>query len=352
MAIEKTKLQALIDDKLKPFVKKIDEEAFYAEDYLYALGKAGFFNSAQDEANYLLDELEVVNETAKVCMTTAFCLWCHLAALTYIRKCKNTALRNNVLALLENGTLLGATGLSNPMKYYAGMEKIHLQAERVEDGYMISGVLPWVSNLGDNHYFGAIANCDGKEVMVFVNTNTENLQLKEAVDFLGVNGSATYSVRFTDVFIADDFVVSHDAARFVEEIRPTFVLYQIPLGIGVIESTVEGIEKVSNKQNGSNQFLPVQANDLTQKIENLKQRLVNIASSNEVVLLDICQLRLDSAYETLSAVQANMLHNGSGGYLNGSVPARKLREAYFFANLTPTVRQLEKMTQSLKCKVV
>ncbi|WP_371683801.1 hypothetical protein [Rummeliibacillus sp. TYF005] len=38
-----------------------------------------------------------------------------------------------------------------------------------------------------------------------------------------------------------------------------------------------------------------------------------------------------------------MLHNGSAGYVNGSAPSRKLREAYFFANLTPTFRQLEKM---------
>lgn len=352
MAIEKAVLQALIENKLKPFAKKIDEEAFYAEDYLYALGKAGFFNSAQDEASYLLDELELVNETAKVCMTTAFCLWCHLAALTYIRKSKNIALREKVLTSLENGRLLGATGLSNPMKYYAGMEKLHLRAERVDGGYIINGVLPAVSNLGANHYFGALADCNGKEVMVFVHADDENLQAKEAVDFLGVNGSATYSVRFTNVFIVDESVISHDAASFIEEIRPTFVLYQIPLGIGVMEASIEGIEKVKGKQNGSNQFLPVQAADITEKVATLKNNLKRIVSGEQQGLLDICQLRLHTAYETLSAVQANMLHNGSGGYTNGSAPSRKLREAYFFANLTPTVRQLEKMTQMMKCEIV
>jgi len=353
MAIEKAVLKALIDDKLKPFAKKIDEEAFYAEEYLYALGKAGFLNSSQkEEESYLLDELELVNETAKVCMTTAFCLWCHLAALTYIRKTKNIVLREKVLSALERGELLGATGLSNPMKYYAGMEKLHLQAEQVDGGYVINGVLPAVSNLGANHYFGSLANCNGKEVMVFVHADDENLQFKEAVDFLGVNGSATNSVRFTNVFIADESVVSHDATSFIEEIRPTFVLYQIPLGIGVMEAAIEGIEKVKGKQNGSNQFLPVQAADIAKKIITLKGALKSIASGEQKGLLDICQLRLNTVYETLGAVQANMLHNGSGGYTNGSSPSRKLREAYFFANLTPTVRQLEKMTQKLKCEIV
>lgn len=349
MAIEVAVLQALVDEKLKPNVKRIDEEAHYAEDYLLALGKAGFFDSSQkDEASYLLDELKLVNETAKVCMTTAFCLWCHLAALTYIRKSKNTSLRDNILGQLENGELLGATGLSNPMKYYAGLEKLHLGAERVEGGYIINGVLPAVSNLADNHWFGALAEIGEKQVMVFVNTNDENIQLKEITNFLGVNGSATYCARFTNVFVPDENVVSHDAADFVDEIRPTFVLYQIPLGFGVMEASIEGIEKVKGKQNGSNQFLPVQADHIIEKLDSLQEELKKIVTAGEVKLSSICKLRLTTAYETLTAVQANMLHSGSAGYVNGSVPSRKLREAYFFANLTPTVRQLEKMTQSFK----
>lgn len=44
MVISTLRLQKIIDELLKPLVKKIDEEAFYAEDYLTALGKEGFFN--------------------------------------------------------------------------------------------------------------------------------------------------------------------------------------------------------------------------------------------------------------------------------------------------------------------
>lgn len=42
-----------------------------------------------------------------------------------------------------------------------------------------------------------------------------------------------------------------------------------------------------------------------------------------------------------------MLHNGSAGYLKKSDPSRRLREIYFFANLTPTVKQLEKMRKNI-----
>ena len=48
----------------------------------------------------------------------------------------------------------------------------------------------------------------------------------------------------------------------------------------------------------------------------------------------------------VEAVQASMLHNGSAGYLKDSAPSRRLREAYFYANLTPTVKHLEKVLYS------
>lgn len=345
MAFKIERLQALIDTELKPVVKKVDEEAFYAEQFLYALGKEGFFSSAgKNEAHYLIDELTVVNETAKVCMTTAFCVWCHLASLTYIRKSDNEYLKTTILPKLENGELLGATGLSNPMKYYAGLEKLYLRAERVEGGYIINGVLPAVSNLGANHWFGVLAEVGDEEVMVLVSTEVSGLELNEKVQFVGVNGSATYSCRFTNVFISMEQVIAEQAKDFVDKIRPTFILYQVPLGLGVMQAAAEGIDKVKAKQNGCNEYLEVQANEVRETANDLSQQLQQLIATNDATLEKIVTIRLNAVYKTLNAVQANMIHNGAGGYMEGAIPYRKLREAYFFANLTPTVRQLEKMT--------
>ena len=349
MAIDLQGLQKLIDQELKPVVRKVDEDAFYAEQYIYALGKNGFFSSTnKTEAEYLIDELTVVYETSKVCMTTAFCIWCHLAAQTYLRKSTNEFLKSNILPKLENGVQLGATGLSNPMKYFAGLEKLHLQAEATDEGYIVNGVLPAVSNLGTNHWFGVIAAIDEREVMLLVSSTTLGLELKEKTQFVGVNGSATYSCRFTNVFIPTEQVISEDAKAFCNIIRPTFILYQIPLGLGVSASAAEGIEKVKAKQNGCNEFLPTQAADVFANSAELLNELISTIENNAISIEKMVELRLNAVYRTLNAVQANMLHNGAAGYVDGSVPYRKLREAYFFANLTPTVRQLEKMTASFK----
>ncbi|OOR09298.1 acyl-CoA dehydrogenase, partial [Bacillus mycoides] len=113
----------------------IDTEAYYPREFLIKVGKSGFFRSTEgSQQEYLAREVRLVEETAKVCMTTAFNIWCHLASLTYVRASENPFLKNEILPQLENGELLGGTGLSNPMKFYAGLETLHLKAKRADGG--------------------------------------------------------------------------------------------------------------------------------------------------------------------------------------------------------------------------
>ena len=338
-------LENIINEELKPYVKRIDAEAYYAESYLRKLGEAGFLSSEnKSKKDTIMDEMYLVEETAKICMTTAFCLWCHLAALTYVRNTKNEKLKNELLPALESGEILAGTGLSNPMKFYAGLEKLHLSAKKVEGGYLVSGVLPSVSNLGKGHSFGFVAGLnDNEQIMGIVSCDVEGLQLKEKVDYLAINGSATYACSFKDVFIPNENILSEDAGAFIEVIRPAFLLYQIPLGLGVTQASIESIEKVCQRQNGCNQYLKNRPEDLRQEEEKIQAKIQTLFDQEHVSFKEIAAIRLQSAYLTLEAVQASMLHNGSAGYLQNCAPSRRLREAYFYANLTPTIKHLEKV---------
>ena len=341
-------LENIINEELKPYVKRIDAEAYYAENYLRKLGEAGFLSSEnKSKKDTIMDEMYLVEETAKICMTTAFCLWCHLAALTYVRNTKNEKLKNELLPALESGEILAGTGLSNPMKFYAGLEKLHLSAKKVEGGYLVSGVLPSVSNLGKGHSFGFVAGLnDTEQIMGIVSCDVEGLQLKEKVDYLAINGSATYACSFKDVFIPNENILSEDAGAFIEVIRPAFLLYQIPLGLGVTQASIESIEKVCQRQNGCNQYLKNRPEDLRQEEEKIQAKIQSLFEQEHVSFKEIAAIRLQSAYLTLEAVQASMLHNGSAGYLQNCAPSRRLREAYFYANLTPTIKHLEKLLNS------
>ncbi|OZT76652.1 acyl-CoA dehydrogenase family protein [Salinicoccus roseus] len=339
-------LDKIIREQLKPLVKKVDQQAYYPEEYLQTLAENGLFTSD----GHQMDEVRrretiLVERTAEACMTTAFNLWCHLASLTYLRHCDNQYLKSEILPSLESGEFFGGTGLSNPMKYYSGLEPLHLKARRGEGGYVISGSLASVSNLKREHWFGIIASLDdGGEIMAFVPCSIEGLKMKEKADYIGVNGSATYGCRFNDVFVPEEWIISNDAQSFVDVIRPTFILYQAPLGLGVTSSAIRSMKKAPKKQGNINAFLPVQADEVEGGYNDLKNQLETLIKEGheDDKLRDLLQLRLDIDALTLKAVHGDMLHYGGAGYLQNSHQSRRLRETYFLLNLTPTVKHLEK----------
>lgn len=340
-------LTLLIEQELAPLVRKIDVEGHYPKSYLQKLGSSGLFQSkGLTEKEILYNHFTTAYETSKTCMTTGFVLWCHLAAITYLQNSRNDYLKDEILPLLETGELLGATGLSNPMKFYAGLEKLHLKASEVDGGYVISGHLPYISNLCNKHWFGLIASVnETKRIMAFIPCDADKIELKEKKDFLGLNGSATLTCKFNQFFIPKKWIISENADAFVEKIRPTFVFYQIPLGLGISKSAIQSIDKVRNKQEKCNQFLQVQSKELREKWQTLQKEVKQIIQNGNLQrqFLKVTNIRLQVAYLTLEAIQANMLHHGGAAYLQNSEPFRLLKEGYFFANLTPTVKHLEKL---------
>jgi alkylation response protein AidB-like acyl-CoA dehydrogenase len=346
-AARKNLLNELIDLYLKPIVKKVDAEALYPREYLTKLGTSGLLPSHRlPEPVMVTEGVRLVEETSKVCMTTGFNLWCHLTAMTYLRRSGNPYLQSNVLPQLENGEMLGGTGLSNPMKYYAGLEKLCLKARRSESGYILSGVLPSVSNLGADHGFGVVAAVDDDtRIMAFIRCSSEGLTLREKVHYIGINGSATYSCEFDDVFVPDEWILSEQADAFVASIRPQFLMYQIPLGLGVTDASIQSMYKVRDRQSGCCSYIGVQPDDLEAELAPLRETIYRLASSDHLSQLwpEAVKARLEITYLTLKAVQTCMLHYGGAGYLQNSSPSRRLREAYFLSNLTPTVKHLEKM---------
>lgn len=340
---EKSSFNNVIRTELTPYVKRIDQQAFYAENYLRKLGEEGYFDTSQVPKEQAIQQrIILIEETAKICMTTAFCLWCHFAATTYVENSTNTTLRKTLLPKLYHGELLAGTGLSNPLKAFSNIEKLHLEAKKVPGGYKINGALPAVSNIEKDHAFAFIAKEDeGRTIMGFIRCDVNGMTLNQRTEYLGLNGSATYSCSFQDVFLPEDNIIAYDAEAFVQSIRSLFVSYQIPLGFGVSAACIESIKKISEKNKSLHELLQIQPVDLEVKYEMLRKRLCKQIRMKCTDWKEIVALRLDVVHFTLEAVQANMIHTGGSGYLQSSSAARKLREAYFLVNLTPTVKHLE-----------
>ncbi|RFB13632.1 acyl-CoA dehydrogenase [Bacillus sp. HNG] len=338
-------LNEIIDTQLKPFVKKIDENAYYPKEFHKKIGGLGFFSSSNLQNEFVrYREALLIQETAKHCMTSAFTLWCHLAATSTIRLSNNPYLIKELLPLLESGEVLGGTALSNALKYYSGLEDIRLQAKRVEGGYTISGSLSNVSNLCNDHWFVIFASVEKQQrILCILPVNIKGLGLKQVVGLIGLNGSATFSCTFNNVFIPEQWVITEDADNYIPRIRPILALYQIPLGLGVSEAAIESIYQTYNKNKALNQHVRPQLAELETELQLLKNRTIDFTQLQDLSeqTKNIMRTRLEMVYLTSKIVHNEMISSGGNAYFQTSNSYRRLRESYFLVNLTPTLKQLE-----------
>jgi alkylation response protein AidB-like acyl-CoA dehydrogenase len=401
---EERAITVLLTEQLSPLVRSIDCEGVYPNDFLQSLFASGAYTLGSDrtpQGNGNTEALELIERVSEVCGSTGFSIWCHTAAIHYIRCGQSEFLREEVLPGLVSGALMGGTGLSNPMKFYAGLEPLRLKAEPVGngDGYCVHGVLPFISNLGRDHWFGLIAETpSGRRVMAVVPCSAEGISMDVRENFLGLNGTATYTCRFDNVQVQPEWVVADDADAFVRVIRPGFVLSQIGLALGLTRAAIDCMKRQVNKQAGANRFLPVQPEDLERRWLALREAAYRLAAQGdsigagagggagggagadgghsaasrgsvdragasgafadsdvsvnggastddvaEAYWQEVLRTRLESAYLALDAVQADFLHCGGAGYVLHSDPSRRMREAYFIAVLTPSIKHLEKL---------
>lgn len=347
------------ESELRPVVREIDEQGFYPEQAMRSFGAAGLYSqhlsghgeSPESDMPLAIEAMALVGYE---CLSTAFCVWCHDACGWYLEKTANTALKDRLLGEIAAGKVLGATGLSNPMKFYSEIERLRVNGERVDGGYVINGSLPWVSNLGDDHYFGIVferSDNPRHRVMAIVQCNQAGVQLCDGGRFIALEGSRTFATRFKDCFVPDDDVLADPADEYIKAIRPGFVLMQVGMGVGVIRACAALMRKQDKTLWHVNQYL-THADDLDQQADELLNHTKRLAdtpheTSREFVI-DCLQARLDAGEMTLAAAQACMLNGGARAYADGSKQFRKLREAYFVGVVTPATKHLRKEISRLK----
>lgn len=335
---------------LQPLVSAIDLQGVYPGEFLRELGQAGHFRVSElSESERSRRNLNLIEEVSKTCNSTAFLVWCHVTGLSYVLNGESEYLRRHLLSKLESGEVLCGTGLSNPMKFYAGLEPLKLKARAVKDGYVCDGVLPFVSNLGPGHWFGVVAEVDqDHRVMLFVPCDLEGLTLQERQGFMGLNGTATYHCHFEGAKIPNEYVLSHDADRLVRLIRPDFVLSQTGMALGLSSAVHGTIHQLSRVSRSGHQYLRPTPAEIEYRLQDVRERAYSLAVGNSNAGVDfqrIARVRLESAYLALDTAQAGMLYCGGAGYVQSSAASRRLREAYFVALVTPTVKHLEKIVQ-------
>jgi hypothetical protein len=339
-------LTELIDQHLRPNVVRIDTEGFYPEAFLRHLGAIGGFKHHVLAAENLPLAINTMAQTGRFCGSTAFLIWCHDACVWYLTNTRNQDVRERFLHPVMNGIRLGATALSNPMKHFSGIEELRLTGKRVSGGYRINGSLPWVSNLASDTVFACIFDTADEPVMCLVECGTKGLQLKRTARFAALEGTATYSLRFDEVFVGDELVLADPAEPFARSIRPGFILLQIGIGLGIIRGAIDDIQTSDRSLLDSNRYLPDRADELMKELALLQAETEVLGRTPFDPVPEysraVMGLRLKSAELASLAAHSALFHAGAKGFIVSSAPQRRIREAMFYSILTPSIKHLRK----------
>jgi alkylation response protein AidB-like acyl-CoA dehydrogenase len=338
--------------ELAPIAADIDDGTVYPADLLRRLGDAGAWGSHRpndDGAADLRCAVQSIAALGEVCGATAFMAWCQNTLVWYAANSGNPALAgftNDVAA----GKILGGTGLSNPMKSFFGIERLKLKGRKVDGGYVVRGALPWVSNLGADHFFGTIFEIEdrpGEIVMFLADCSDPAITLQPCKPFLAMDGTGTYSVRFRDAFISSDHILAEPAGPFVKKIRSGFILLQAGMALGLIRDCVAIMNEVAAALGHVNRYLPQQPVDFGEMLSDLESETMELAANpynaDDSYWRRVLALRLNLGEASVAAAHTAMLHCGARGYLKSHRVQRRLREAYFVAIVTPATKQLRKM---------
>ena len=328
--------------KLAELAHSIDKDGIYPKELLKQIAQNGDFAVLKTRSD-IYKAIENIAKISNICGTSGFCMWCQFAIIYYLINSDNQELKNELLPKLYSGEILGGTALSNPMKAFAGIEKNHLKATKVDGGYIINGNLPWVSNITEDSVFGAIAlDEDDKPVMGVIRVG-KNATLKSNIKYAALEGSATKSVAIKDYFLASSDILATNIYEYLIKITPGFILLQTGIAAGIIKAALDEIEKSNKTHADINSYLNINLDELRGEFNNILNEIKLISENIEnIEPIRVLKARLNGSLLTQKVTSAAVLFCGAKGYFEKSHVARLQREGNFVLIVTPSIKHLLK----------
>ena len=362
-------VRELVRKRLAPKVLDVDLKAEYPEDLLREIGAMGGYRGATSPAEGgdglgLRQVVQVMEEVSRECLSTGFMVWCQTACARYIALSDNAWLKERYLPRIVSGELLAGTGLSNTMKSADTIEDYRLCARRAEGGYVINGVLPWVSNLGPDHVFVTgcpVRGADGELqglAFVLVECGQPGFRLVDCARFIGLEGTRTLACQFKECFIPDAMVLAKPSrsAAYLARIKPGMILAQMGMGLGLIDACALLMAQSNRTHGHVNQYLDDQVGEVVAALVQARATTYELCEAVDADpdggtarTLEVLKLRLAGGELSVRAAHAAMLHQGAKGYLVRNAAQRRLREAYFVAIVTPATKHLRREIARMAC---
>jgi alkylation response protein AidB-like acyl-CoA dehydrogenase len=210
--------------ELLPGVIERDEHQKFPYEQVKKMGELGFLGmmvdpkyggAGMDSVSYVLamEEIAKVDASAAVVMSVNNSLVC-----AGLEKFASEEQKQKYLVPLAKGEVIGAFALSEPE---AGSDATSQKTTAIDmgDHYLLNGTKNWITNGGNAQYYIVIAQTDvekkHKGINAFiVEKGWEGFAIGKKEEKLGIRGSDTHSLMFTDVKVPKENRIGEDGFGF------------------------------------------------------------------------------------------------------------------------------------------
>nr|WP_238158979.1 acyl-CoA dehydrogenase family protein [Mycobacterium sp. MFM001] len=283
----------------------------------------------------------VIGEIAAQCMSTAFSVWANRMVVEYLLTAE-TAYSTTVVGPLLQGQALGVTAMASAFKDAAGCGALELRAAQVDGGYELYGPIRWASNLYPDSLLVTAARCEnGEKLVVALPLDTPGITVGDRFDLLGLGSTASSYLKLKSVRIANEQVLSTDFADFLSAVRPSFLVLQSAMCLGLASTS---LEQSRLGLAGVNSVFAAEVDSLVGRLALAETTLASFAAAvgtpNQPPKKDLLSLRLDAAEIASASAALEIRTAGGKGYASSTSASRRYREAAFIPVQSPSEAQL------------
>lgn len=308
-----------------------------------ALGAAGLLGvGSPGNADGRLPEMaEVIRRISGECMSTGFSLWAHRMVVEYLLTAATTFGTTAADSLLA-GTTLGVSGMASAFKEAAGCGSLDLTATPVPGGYELSGAIRWASNLyADSIMVTAARTDDGEKVIVALPLDTPGVVVGDHFDLLAMGSTASSYLNLKAARISGEQVLSRDFDGFLQAVRPTFLVLQSAMCLGLTKTT---LEESRRGLTGVNAVFSADVDRIAGKLACAELTLAILAAAvsgaRQPTKRELLSLRLTAAELCSASADLEIRTAGGKGYASRTPASRRYREAAFIPVQSPSEAQL------------
>lgn len=331
---------------------RLDESAVDAAGVLPTLADASVFGIGVSKdlggsGGDVVDAIESLATVSEQSLAAGFVFWGHRTFIEYLLQSPNAALREKLLGDLIAGRRAGATGLSNAMKFLAGIEELQIKARDAGDGrhLVLDGKMPWVTNLRPQGFDVAAAvegAGHGPAFVAVLSSEDEGLKRSPDLELMAMRATNTAAAAIHGVRIGPDRILHKNASEWLPRVRPAFLGLQCGMSIGLARRALnETRSKLAKGRSVLHEPMERLAANLRAQVALLadglrRGRFVEQAAS-------LFEIRIALADIAAEALQLELQACGGAAYLSkpGEGTQRRLREVAFIPLITPSLVQLK-----------